>query len=324
MKLFNAFAALVSLSCLASCSEAKGIPTAPANTPILTTAIPPANDLTYEQAVHMFDYDNMQPFEIDVVGEREAFEGGYVTELRLSQGENEAIEAGWLPAYIVQPEGDGPFAAILFVHWLGSPYGSREEFLEEAKILAPRGVISLLVSGSFPWRQVVRGGEEDRAQVIEQVIELRHALDFLFSVHGVDKGRVAFVGHDYGAMHGAVMSGVEDRVQHYVFMTGLGTYSYWSLGAFNLQAIVDPQEYEDAMAVVDPVFYVPHAAPASLLFQFSTSDQYIPPEMAEEFFDAASEAKEIRWYDESHRLGDEAQAERIEWLAEQLGLLPTP
>jgi hypothetical protein len=107
-------------------------------------------------------------------------------------------------------------------------------------------------------------------------------------------------------------------------MAGVGTYSYWSLGAFNLQAVVDPNEYEAALSVVDPEFYVSHAAPAALLFQFSNDDFYIPNDLAQEFFDTASEPKAIQWFDEPHELGAEAQAARIEWLAEQLGLPPAP
>jgi hypothetical protein len=41
-------------------------------------------------------------------------------------------ERGRIKAYIVAPEGRGPFAGVLFFHWLGEPHGDRKEFLTEA------------------------------------------------------------------------------------------------------------------------------------------------------------------------------------------------
>src|SRR5215831_15224530 len=38
-----------------------------------------------------------------------------------------------VPAYLVVPDGKGPFAGILYVHWLGDPSTTnRTEFLDEA------------------------------------------------------------------------------------------------------------------------------------------------------------------------------------------------
>ena len=52
-----------------------------------------------------------------------------------------------VPAYLVVPAGRGPFAAILFGHWMmkGSPFCNRREFLDEAVVLAHSGAISLLI-----------------------------------------------------------------------------------------------------------------------------------------------------------------------------------
>src|SRR5215469_13201149 len=49
-----------------------------------------------------------------------------------------------VPAYLVIPKGDGPFAAILWGHWLmpGSPLRNRDQFLNEAVVLARAGAVS--------------------------------------------------------------------------------------------------------------------------------------------------------------------------------------
>src|SRR5687767_6574728 len=47
-------------------------------------------------------------------------------------------------AYLVVPEGTGPFAGVLWVHWLGEPATTnRTQFLKEAVDLAPKGIVSL-------------------------------------------------------------------------------------------------------------------------------------------------------------------------------------
>ena len=65
--------------------------------------------------------------------------------------------------------------------------------------------------------------------VIDQTIEVRRALDLLLSQPQVDAKRLAFVGHDYGAIFGGIVAGVEKRVKACVLMAGMGNFSDWSL-----------------------------------------------------------------------------------------------
>jgi hypothetical protein len=46
---------------------------------------------------------------------------------------------GRVPAYLVVPSGNGPFAAVVWGHWYmsGSEFRNRQEFLAEALALAP-------------------------------------------------------------------------------------------------------------------------------------------------------------------------------------------
>ncbi|HEY4688229.1 MAG TPA: hypothetical protein VIK33_02870 [Anaerolineae bacterium] len=280
--------------------------------------------MTYEQAAHLFDDPSDVPFEVRDLSSASEQEGYTIHDIIYTAHDPQyGFVKGWTPAYLVRPAGDGPFAGILFLHWLGDASSNREEFLEEAELLAKQGVVSLLIDGYFPWGVRPRDGESDRLQVIHQVIELRRAVDFLLSQPGVDPQRIAYVGHDYGAIHGGVLSGVEKRVKAYVLMAGMGTYSDWSLDYF-LGSDVDGEAYREALAVVDPIQYVPHAAPASLLFQFSSNDGFVPQEVALDFFNAASEPKEVKWYNTSHRLDEVSQRDRLEWLANQLDLPPGP
>ena len=231
-------------------------------------------------------------------------------------------ERGRIKAYLVRPAGKGPFAGALFFHWLGEKNSDRNEFLEEAIALARQGAVSLLIQGYFPWAVAPLDGQTDRQRVIDETIEVRRALDLLLAQKEVDRKRLAYVGHDYGAMYGAIMAGVDKRVKAYIFMAPIGSFSYWSL-AYWLRKQEAPfkEAYRQSLSAVDPVSHVSRAAPATILFQFANSDEHIPKAEALAFSDAASKPKEIRWYDAKHDLEvDEARNDRRVWLTQQLGL----
>jgi dienelactone hydrolase len=230
-----------------------------------------------------------------------------------------APKHGRIKAYLIQPSGKGPFAGILFFHWLGDEKSDRTEFLDEAVALAKQGTTSLLIQGYFPWLEMPTDGPTDHQQVIDQTIEVRRGLDLLLSQPKVDKRRIGFVGHDYGSMFGTIASGVDKRVKTYVLVAGMGSFSDWSLKYWKGPSKNGAEVYKQALKDVDPIGYVSSAAPASLLFQFANNDKYISKAVADEFFAAASKPKEVKWYDATHDLNIEAaRNDRREWLTRQL------
>jgi len=228
---------------------------------------------------------------------------------------------GRIRAYLVAPAGKGPFAGVLFFHWLGEPNGDRNEFLSEAVALAKRGTVSLLIQGHFPWLVEPTDAEIDRQRVIDETIEVRRALDLLLAQPHVDRKRIGYVGHDYGAMYGAILSGVDKRVKTYVFIAGMGNFGDWSLKYWSEPAKKGVETYRRGMDAVDPINYVSRAAPASVLFQFSNADKYISRTTATSFYVAASRPKQIRWYDTDHAMDiDAVRHDRRAWLTRQLRL----
>lgn len=226
-----------------------------------------------------------------------------------------------IQAYLVRPMGKGSFAGVLFFHWLGEPNGDRSEFLNEAIALAKRGTVSLLIQGHFPWKVQPANGETDRRRVIEETIEVRRALDLLLLQHGVDRKRIGFVGHDYGAMYGSILSGIDKRVKSYVFVAGMGTFADWSLKYWKEPSASGPETYMRLMDPVDPINYVSRAAPASLMFQFSNADKYISRTTADAYYGAASHPKQVRWYETDHAMNTDAvRKDRSDWLTRQLRL----
>ena len=265
----------------------------------------------------LFDYDRSAALDLKEVSARDQ-DGVSIRDINYAayNPKHKRIDA-----YLVTPKGKGRFAGVLFFHWLGENKSNRNEFLDEAIALAKQGTISLLIQGNFPWLEAPTEAEGDRAQIIDQTIEVRRALDLLLSQPLVDRRRIGFVGHDYGAMFGSLSAGVDKRVHTFIFMAAHPSFSDWSLKYWPRTAKAGEDVYRQTMKELDPVGYVARAAPASLLFQFANSDKFISHETALTLFNAASKPKEIRWYDTIHEMNIEAAREdRRAWLTRKLGL----
>ena len=94
-----------------------------------------ASDPSFEKLAREFDYDRNAL--LDVREEhREEREGAIVIDLSYA-----SPRGGRVPGFLVKPAGNGPFAGILFGHWMmpRSPMANRKEFLDEALLLARSG-----------------------------------------------------------------------------------------------------------------------------------------------------------------------------------------
>jgi predicted esterase len=217
-------------------------------------------------------------------------------------------------------------AAILYVHWYEpeSHDSNRTQFQHEATTMAKRGVVSLLIETMWSDRDwfLKRTQADDRENTIRQVIELRQALDVLLAQPGATTERLAYVGHDFGAMYGVLIGKTDRRPTCYVLMAGTPRFPDWYLYYPRLEG-AERQAYIASMAPFDPIAHVADLSPAPLLFQFGHSDPHVPDERAQEFFQAAAQPKQIAWYDAGHGLNEAAMHEREAWLAQQLGLIDT-
>lgn len=225
-----------------------------------------------------------------------------------------------IKAYLVVPKGNGPFAGVLWVHWLGEEKSNRTQFLDEAVRLAPKGTVSLLVDAmwSTPRWFGNRVLEKDYENSIRQVVELRRALDLLLSQANVDKTRIGFVGHDYGAMYGMLMAGVDQRINTFVFIAPTQSLNDW--------AFLGPQPKSKAAylkqnANLELTDYLRQIRNASKLFQFGKGDFYVSQADAAVLFAAATEPKQRKLYEASHKMeANEIARDREEWLVKQLKL----
>ena len=227
-------------------------------------------------------------------------------------------------AEIFRPEGDEARAAILYVHWF-EPHAhdsNRSQFVDEAKELARGGAVCLLIETL--WSDLdfflKRTQAEDGQNSIEEVVNIRRALDLLLTQPGVDPARVAYVGHDFGGMYGVLAGSLDQRPGHYVIMAATPRFPDWYLYLPKLEGEAR-EAFIRQMSEIDPITHIPDLTPAQVFFQFAADDFHVPKERAEEFFGAAKDPKEMKWYEAGHGLNEEATKDRTAWLKQKLDLL---
>jgi len=225
-----------------------------------------------------------------------------------------------VPAFLVAPANRSTRAGILFLHWLGDDFSSRDEFVDEAVALAAQGVESMLITQHFPWAERPLGVDHDRVAIGLQVRTIRRALTLLAAEVG--SVRIALVGHDYGAMYGILAASVDDRLAALVCMTPDSTWQNWFVQYFHVVSAGDVAGYAQSMADLDPVSRIPSVT-APVLLQFGTADFYVSGEDATALANAAPGGTLIHSYDVGHLLNRQARDDRDAWLLGKLGI-PEP
>lgn len=214
--------------------------------------------------------------------------------------------------------------AILYLHWYEPPKPSsnRTEFLAEAIELASLGTVSLLVD--TPWRVegwfAGRDSNRDYEFSVQQAKEIRRALDVLLAQGAIDPARVAIVGHDFGAMYGALAAAADQRVTHLVYMAGSGSMSEWFLFQPKREGS-DREAFLAKLHPLDPELALARFSPRPVLLQFGTKDRFVSNENAKAQADAVKGPKTVKTYEGAeHELTYTAVRDRIGWIKEQFRL----
>ena len=212
--------------------------------------------------------------------------------------------------------------AVLWVHWLGDPATSnRTEFLDEAVELAQLGVVSLLVDAlwSRPGWYKQRAMDADPAAFTAQVVSLRRGLDLLGQEDGVDPGKLAVVGHDFGGMTGMLASAADGRPRCHVLLALTPRFEQWMFYDPKKRPADEP-DYRRRLAAMDPIDAL-GALDGPLLIQLAQEDFYVPPEQIQVWRNALGGRGELRTYPTSHAMeAPQVRTDREEFLRRSLGL----
>jgi len=274
-------------------------------------------------AQEAFEYDVNELLLPEVVGESER-DGVKILDMTYRGRNGERV-----PAYLVLPPIDGPLPAIVWGHWgmKGSPLRNRGEFLEEAIVMARAGTISLLPDAPFNRRGHVEDNSPEAGVAMQarQVADVRRGVDYLLSRDDVDSERLAYVGHSFGAGVGAILSGVEPRLQWFVLMTHLLQTREFLLSdapgavAAREQHGDDFERLLEELDWADPAHYVARTKAQGILVQLGDDDELIPLGHALAGYRNVAAPKSLGVYPGAgHALDGRARRDRAAWLVEEL------
>jgi hypothetical protein len=267
-----------------------------------------------------FEYDQQASLDLTVHSER-AQEGTTLQDITFA-----GPRGGEVSAYLIFPSPQAPRAGVIFGHW---GEGNREEFVEEALVLARLDVASLCLDAPFrrpdvsepPLVEIPQGD-------VQAIVEVCRGVDILTSRFKLSSEHLGYVGHSYSANLGAVLAGIEHRITAFVLMAGTYALSEY-LRTTTHPVLVEqrqqtpPQEYQAylvALAPLDARHYLGHAAPSHLFFQFARHDEFVPVTDGERSFALASSPKQMAWYECQHAFNAQARLDRAIFLCEQLGV----
>ena len=233
-------------------------------------------------------------------------------------------KGGRIHGELMLPRNKTHRSGVLFVHWLGNPKTTNlSEFQRDALTVAQRGSVALAIDAMWSqkdWYEKGRAPETDLANSVKQVIDLRRSIDVLLAQPGIEAHRIAYVGHDFGAMYGAVLAGVDARVRWYVLMAGNPSFEKWYTYSAKPK---DPAGFTAQMASIDPGAFLATSKAEAFLFQFADSDPYVSSGEALAFASAAPLPRGVFWYRAKHSLNvPEAFSDRIAWLDARLNPAP--
>jgi dienelactone hydrolase len=205
--------------------------------------------------------------------------------------------SGRVHAYLAVPPGKGPFPAVIWAHGSGV---TRNDLLLQATWFAARGAISLVPDDPFERDPQLNFASDarQRAAIVQQIVDLRRAVDLLQSRRDVAKKRIAFTGLSFGAIQGAFLAGAEPRIKAFDLQSGRGR----SLGPG-----------------LDPRVWIGRSH-ARFFVQDGLHDQVVPRSQLQALARAAPQPKIVRWYDAPHGLNNRAIHDQLRWLAKELGL----
>ncbi|HEX6095396.1 MAG TPA: hypothetical protein VF432_03645 [Thermoanaerobaculia bacterium] len=266
------------------------------------------------QAADRFAYDATVPLNVRQLASATG-EGVRIDEIAYHGAD------GDVPATLVAPataKGRGP--AIVFLHW---GLGDRHGWLDEAKLLAARGVVSLLIDAPFA-RPRTRGAspaaDREVREIVQSVIDVRRGVDLLQARADVDRNRIGYAGLSFGTHVGAIVSSVEPRIRALVLLGGLASNAEeMKKGAVPAENREAHERAIAAMAELDAEKWIARPRTSAVFLQFAVHDEYISRAQGDRFIEAAGRAALAKWYEGAHELVRASRDDRLQWLAGHLG-----
>ncbi len=258
----------------------------------------------WEQLRAHYDYDATLPLDVKelqttALGECEKISFTFA-----------ATDGSTVPALLFLPPGQPTQSLVLFLHGLG---GSKDGARLIANTLCPNGIAVLAIDArghgdrqQADARLIAPDLNRFRQTVIGTIVDNRRALDYVASRPDFNPDRIVLVGVSMGGIFGSILSAVEPRIDAAALLVAGGR---WDILLRNSQhsevrnlrndALL-PTIIRSQLAAVEPVNFVGHIAPRPLFFANGKLDRIITPRSAQALHNAASQPRQIHWYQAGH------------------------
>ena len=214
----------------------------------------------------------------------------------------------------------------------GAP-STYDRMLPRATYLARHGAVVLVVASPYTRRdpaEPITFTPTDSAELVQQVVDYRAALDLLASRPDVDAARLGFVGGSHAAYAGALLVGAEPRLTAAALAMGDPGYvshfreadGSWSKYFPADLAPARVARWMQSLEVLDARAWLAQSRVRHLLLQSATKDEAVPRHAAEALHAAAPARAVHRWYDSGHRLEPQAFVDQLTHFARALGMTP--
>ncbi|MCS6950939.1 MAG: alpha/beta fold hydrolase [bacterium] len=289
----------------------------------------PLRALPYEQ---LYAYDRDLPLNAEVTEQQRA--NGYI----LYRVQYNSVHDKRVPAWWCLPTtGTPPYPCVLIMHGYG---GDKKGLQVLAPAFAQRGISTLAIDAEYhgerkqPERDLLSPYPyRNRDALVQTVIDLRRAIDFLQSRREIDAKRIGYIGLSMGGILGGILAGVDERVQAPILIVAGGDWGYLfrhsqhptavQLREKHADLFQNPQKMNEVFGPVDPVNWVARIAPRPLLMINGNGDNIVPRECTERLFAAAREPKEIVWLEGGHFPQPDLVLRKVdEWLSKHLATRP--
>ncbi|MCX8170792.1 MAG: alpha/beta fold hydrolase [Candidatus Bathyarchaeota archaeon] len=275
--------------------------------------------MSLEDLRKYYDYDRAMPLNVseEVFEEKEDY--------KIVKVYFDSVNGERVPSLLLLPKGEKKAPCIVFLHGYG---GSKEDILEVASLVAREGYALIAIDAVYHGERKVPGKElyspdisESMSGIIQTVIDLRRAVDYLETRLDIDAERIGYVGGSMGGIIGAIFIGVEPRIKAAALIVAGGNMSlmiresqHYTMPAIREHLQREGISYEELQRIldpIDPINFIKYFSPRPLVFHLGKFDRIVPAEAGRQLYEAAGEPKQVYWYDAEHSLPMDLVAARI-------------
>lgn len=266
------------------------------------------NALMIEDLRRYYEYDRGLPLNVheQIIEEKSNY--------RLIKVYFDSVNGERVPGLMLLPKREDKIPCIVFLHGYG---GSKDDIREAVDLVAGEGYALMAIDAEYHGERRENGKElyspdvnDSVRGIIQTVIDLRRAIDYLETRPEIDIERVGYVGGSMGGILGAIFIGVEPRIKAAALIVAGGNMSLMIRESqhYTMPAIreylqregISYEELQKMLDPIDPMNFIEYFSPRPVVFHLGRFDKIVPAEAGRQLYEAAGEPKQVYWYDAGH------------------------